>query len=46
MLGSSDLAPTGERVDREAIYAGEAVEVHPERYPKRTSSDRKGKERE
>lgn len=33
MLGSADLARTGERVDREAVYGGEVVEVLPERYP-------------
>jgi hypothetical protein len=33
MLGSSDLVQTGECVDREAVYGGEAVEVLPERYP-------------
>jgi hypothetical protein len=32
MLRSSDLVRTGERVDREAIYGGEALEVLPGRY--------------
>jgi hypothetical protein len=33
MLGESDLARTGERVTREAIYGGESTRVFPERYP-------------
>jgi hypothetical protein len=32
MLNPSDLAPTGESVDREAIYGGETIRVSPERY--------------
>jgi hypothetical protein len=33
MLGETDLARTGERVNREAIYGGESIRVLPERYP-------------
>jgi Immunity protein 31 len=33
MLDESDLARTGERVPREAIYGGESTRVFPERYP-------------
>jgi hypothetical protein len=33
MLDPSDLAPTAESVDREAIYGGETLSVSPERYP-------------
>lgn len=33
MLAPSDLVPTGESVDREAIYGGETIRVSPERYP-------------
>jgi len=32
MLDPSDLVPTGESVDREAIYGGHAIWVSPERY--------------
>jgi hypothetical protein len=32
MLGRSELARTGERVDREAIYGGETIQVSPQRY--------------
>lgn len=33
MLDPSDLIPTGESVDREALYDGETVPIAPERYP-------------
>ena len=33
MLDPSDLSPTGESVDREAIYGGEIISISPERYP-------------
>jgi hypothetical protein len=32
MLDPSDLAPTGQSLDREAIYGGEAIAVSPQRY--------------
>jgi hypothetical protein len=32
MLDPSDLVPTGESVDRKAIYGGETIKVSPERY--------------
>jgi hypothetical protein len=37
MLDPLDLAPTGESVDREAIYGGETIRVSPERYPNNES---------
>jgi hypothetical protein len=33
MLGETDLTRTGERVNRETIYDGESIQVHPEHHP-------------
>jgi hypothetical protein len=37
MLDPSDFAPTGQSVDREAVYGGETIKVSPASYPSKDS---------